>query len=238
MKCIIVDDEPLAREGMKLNVDEVDSLELIGQFSNAISAKDFVKNNAVDLIFLDIEMPEMTGIEFLRTMPDRPFVILTTAYPQFALEAYELDVIDYLVKPIRMDRFRKAINKALQFHDSIKEEKTVESKADDCFFIRSERKLIRLYFEDILYIKGMKDYVMIFSKDSKFMTAMNVKTIYDQLPKEHFFRISKSYIVNVNAIDVVEHDIVLLKDLEIPLGRTYKEEFLKKYIANKIIERK
>lgn len=239
MNCIIVDDEPLAREGIELNVEEVSYLNLIGQFGNAMSANDFIMANEVDLMFLDIEMPGITGLDFIRSLKKRPLIILTTAYPQYALEGFELDVVDYLVKPIRMQRFIKAVNKAKEFYDLMgKAETVIESIEDEFIYIKSERKYIRLFFNDIRYIKGMKDYVMLFTKTNRIMTAMNIKTINSQLPDSIFARVGKSYIINVNFIDSIEIDFIQLGGEEIPLGRTYKENFLKKYVKNNLIERK
>ena len=238
MKCIIVDDEPLAREGMELNIQDVKYLELVGQFGTAMAANDFLSNNEVDLMFLDIQMPGVTGLEFIRSLKKRPLIILTTAYPEFALEGFELDVVDYLVKPIRLQRFIKAVNKAKEIFDlyqsASKNETTVE---DDFIYIKSDRKFVRLFFKDIKYIKGLKDYVMIFSEKEKMMTAMNIKTINSHLPAHTFVRVSKSHIININFIDSVDVDLIYLSGEEIPLGRTYKEHFIENYIKTNLVKR-
>ncbi len=164
---IIVDDEPLAREGISLNGSQVPFLNEIGSFQNAMKASEFMVNNPVDLIFLDIEMPGLNGLDFLRSLSSKPFVILTTAYPQFALEAFELDVLDYLVKPIRFDRFFKAVQKVQEYHalkTDISDKINVE---DDHIFIKSERQYVKLLYSEIVYIKGMKDYVVIHTSDKK-----------------------------------------------------------------------
>lgn len=238
MKCIIVDDEPLARKGMLLNVKEVSTLELVGTFENAADANDYLQNNEVDLMFLDIEMPEITGLEFLKTLVNQPLVILTTAYPQYALESYELDVIDYLVKPIRIERFIKAVNKAEEFHKLKSTTKMVfESVGEDYVFVKSERKYVKIFFKDIRYIEGLKDYVIIHTDGRKIMTAMNVKTIDNQLPNEIFVRINKSYIVNVNAINEIDNDFVIIDKSEIPIGRTYKDDFINNFVNKRLIKR-
>lgn len=239
MKCIIVDDEPLAREGIELNIEEVSFLDLVGQFGNALAANDYLMQNEVDLMFLDIEMPGITGLEFIRALKNPPMVILTTAYPQYALEGFELDVVDYLVKPIRLQRFVKAVNKAKEYFElTQKADNTIESFEEEFIYIKADRKYIRLFFKNIQYIKGMKDYVMIYASDQRIMTAMNIKTINNQLPDSIFARVGKSYIINVNFIDSIELDIIQLGNEEIPLGRTYKEQFLKKYVKGNLIERK
>lgn len=238
MKCIIVDDEPLAREGIELNIQDVQYLELVGQFGNAMAANDYLSNNEVDLMFLDIQMPGITGLDFIRSLKKRPLIILTTAYPEFALEGFELDVVDYLVKPIRLQRFIKATNKAKEIFDLYQSAENNEAMVEDEFiYIKSERKYIRLFFKDVKYIKGLKDYVMIFSKKDKIMTAMNIKTINSHLPKNIFVRVSKSYIININYIDSVEIDLIHLDGEEIPLGRTYKEHFIENYIKTNLVKR-
>ena len=236
--CIIVDDEPLARKGVALNVNEIDWLENVGEFPNAIKADAFLKNNQVDIMFLDIEMPGLNGLDFLRSLKYNGVVILTTAYPQFALDAFELEVLDYLTKPIQFDRFFKAVNRAKEVVD-LKKETQVELTeiTEDFFYIRSDRKYVKLYYEDVLWIKGLKDYVMLYTKGDKFMTALNIKTIYTQLPKNIFARVSKSYIINVNAIEAIDIDTIVIGKESIPLGSSYKEDFLEQHVKGKLFKR-
>jgi DNA-binding LytR/AlgR family response regulator len=236
MKCIIVDDEPLAREGMELNVNEVDFLDLQAQFGDAISAYNYLAENEVDLMFLDIQMPgEMTGLDLIKALPNPPMVILTTAYSEYAVEGFELAVVDYLVKPIRIQRFIQAVKKAKDKFDSIKPQ-TPES--DEPFiYLKADRKYIRLKLDEIVYIKGMKDYVMVYTEDSRYMTAMNIKTIYNQLNNPGFVRVSKSYIINSRFIQEVNQHGVKVLDEEIPLGKTYKDEFIQNYIKDHLIQR-
>jgi len=239
MKCIIVDDEPLAREGMELNVGDVPFLELVGQFPNAMAANEFLQSNEVDLMFLDIEMPGITGLEFLKSIKNPPMVIFTTAYPQYALEGFELDVLDYLVKPIRLQRFLKAANKAKEIHDLYNSKSTneVEDIQDEFIYLKADRKLVKVFYKDIKFIKGMKDYVMLYTTDKRIMTAMNIKTIHAQLPDRIFARVNKSFLINVDYIDSVEIDFIQLAGEEIPLGRTYKEHFLKQYVKGNLLGR-
>lgn len=238
MNCIIVDDEPLAREGMKLNVADVNNLNLVGTFESAIQANNFIANNEVDLMFLDIQMPEMTGFEFLKSLKNAPMVILTTAYPQFALESYEFDVIDYLVKPIRLERFLKSVNKAEELlllkSNSIN---TFDKIIDDYMFIKSERKFVKIQFKDIFFIEGLKDYVIIHTEKEKHMTAMNVKTIFNQLPADIFARINKSYVINIDHIKSIDNDFVNIQSLELPIGRTFKDDFINNYVNKRLLKR-
>ncbi|MBC7850578.1 MAG: response regulator transcription factor [Chitinophagaceae bacterium] len=240
MKCIVVDDEPLARQGMQLNIESVATLQLLDSFSNALAANDFLRKNKVDLMFLDINMPELTGLDFLKSLRDAPLVIFTTAYPQYALESYELDAIDYLVKPIRMERFLKAINKA-ESHLALLEQgnknNEIENIGADFVYIKADRRYFKILFKDILFIEGMKDYVIIHTTDSKIITPMNVKTIGSQLPESIFARVSKSYIINVMHLSSFDNEFVYIQKNEIPLGQSFKDDFMKLYIDGKIIRR-
>jgi DNA-binding LytR/AlgR family response regulator len=238
IKYIIVDDEPLAREGMQLNCEQVPYLSDSGSFANAILASDYLSKNEVDLIFLDIEMPGLNGLDFIRSMKKQPHVILCTAYPQYALESYELDVIDYLVKPIKFDRFFKAVSKVREYME-LKElpNSDIDEYKETFMYIKSERKYVKVFYDDVLYIKGMKDYVVIHTKEKKYMTSMNVKTILSQLPPELFARISKSYIIQVKCIKSVDIDTIYTDTLELPLGPSYKEAFIEKFIKTNLVSR-
>jgi len=238
IRYIIVDDEPLAREGMKLNCDQMPVLEHVGDFANAIVASEYLAKHEVDLIFLDIEMPGLNGLDFLRTLNSSPHIILCTAYPQYALESYELDVIDYLVKPIKFERFFKAVNKVVEYNNLSNQSKVEVDNYEETFmYIKSDRQYVKLFYDDVVYIKGMKDYVVIHCKQKNYMTSMNVKTILSQLPAELFARISKSYIVQVKQIRSVGTDTIYTENKELPLGPSYKEAFVDKYIKGNLVSR-
>ena len=185
MNCIIVDDEPLAREAMKLLIEESDNLQLIGSFNSAATASDFMEQQGVDLVFLDIQMPEITGIEFARTISKKTLVIFTTAYTEYALDSYEVDAIDYLIKPVEAERFQKAVDKALSYHSLLlKEEKeAIETiVAAEYFFVKAERRYFKVNFSDILFIEGLKDYVILQLNDQRIITRMSLKAIFDLFP--------------------------------------------------------
>jgi DNA-binding LytR/AlgR family response regulator len=240
MNCIVIDDEPLARQGMEICIAQVESLQLMDSFSNALAAGDFLRKQNVELIFLDINMPELSGLDFLKSLRDAPLVIFTTAYPQYALESYELDAIDYLVKPIRIERFLKAVNKAESHLRLLKQEgnKTqVEKFEGDFIFVKADRKFFRINFKDILYIEGLKDYVVIYTVDNKIIASMNVKSIAAQLPESVFARVSKSYIVNIQHIRSFDNELIYVHNNEIPLGQGFKDEFIRLYVEKKIIKR-
>ncbi|MGS2739296.1 LytR/AlgR family response regulator transcription factor [Sinomicrobium sp. M5D2P17] len=237
MNCIIVDDEPLAREGMTDLVNSRPDLVLCGTFKNAIQAQEFVKENNVDLIFLDIEMPGINGLEFARTISEKTLVIFTTAYKEYAFESYAVDAIDYLLKPISESQFNKAIKKVFSFSKLLQSGYTeVDKITQDFLFIKSDRRFYKIHFNKILFIEGLKDYVVIHTVNDKIMTAMNLKTIHNKLLKTIFIRVSKSYIVNEAAIESFDNHTIYIQDYEIPIGKVFLEDFLKQYLNNDIRE--
>lgn len=232
MNCIIVDDEPLAREEMQALIKDVSRIDILGKFANAPTALNFLKNNEVDLIFLDIEMPMVTGLEFAARLPRQTLTIFTTAYPQYALKSYELDAIDYLLKPIEKARLERAIIKAEIYSKLLSEDpekNTIEANTVDFLLVKSDRRFHRINFADIRYIEGLKDYVVIYAGNQKFITAMNLKTIHQKIPQHLFIRVSKSYVVNINYIDSFDHRSIFLGATEIPLGEVYKKDFFSIY---------
>ncbi|WP_291115508.1 LytR/AlgR family response regulator transcription factor [Empedobacter sp. UBA7248] len=232
MKCIIIDDEPLAREELSEELNGFDSVEIIGSFGNATKALDFTKNNHVDLVFLDIEMPSINGLELAKQLPTNTLFIFTTAYPQFAIDGYELDAIDYLLKPISQERLKKAISKAELLHQLLSEntiKSTIESNSEQFMFIKADRRFHKLYFEDITHIEALKDYVIIYTDKQKLITAMNLKTMHTKLPNTSFYRVSKSYIVNKNHITSFDYNTLYIDDIAIAIGSTYRKLFFDNY---------
>lgn len=240
MTCIIVDDEPLAREAVQMLVAQTEGLELLGLFNGAESAAGFLKNNAVDLVFLDIQMPGVNGIEFARTISKDTLVVFTTAYSEFATDSYEVDAIDYLIKPVKPERFRKAVEKAAAYARLLQadhSQNNIENVTDDYFFVKADRKMFKVYFKNILYVEGLKDYVVMHTESQKVITGMNIKTIFDQLPKSIFVRVSKSYVININHIDSVDNNTVYIGRAEIPIGNIYRDFFFDEYVTKKILSK-
>lgn len=227
MNCIIVDDEPLAREAIELLVESDARLKLLGTFNNALSASKFMEDNLVDLVFLDIQMPGITGIEFARTIPRRTLVIFTTAYTEYALDSYEVDAIDYLVKPVEPERFQKTVDKAMIYHALLlqEEKENIETIDSEYFFVKSDRRYFKVNYKDVLFIEGLKDYVIIQLSDQRIITRLNLKTIYELLPKKEFLRVNKSYIVNTNHIDSFDNNDIFIGNYEIAIGNTYRDMF-------------
>ena len=240
MNCIIVDDEPLAREAIEMLIDQTNDLDLIGSFNSPDSATKFLANTIVDLIFLDIQMPGINGIEFAKTIPAETFVIFTTAFSEFAADSYEVNAIDYLIKPVKLERFQKAIDKAQTYFKLFKADYTnnsIENSTDDYFFVKADRKIFKIYFNDIHFIAGLKDYVVMHTENQKVITAMNIKTIHEKLPKDMFVRVSKSYIINAKKIDSVDNNTVYIGKNEIPIGSIYRDFFFDEFVTKKIMSR-
>ena len=232
MNCIIIDDEPLAREAIEILVKDTSQLNLLGMFNNALAASKFMEENPVDLIFLDIQMPGITGIEFARNISKRSLVIFTTAYSEYAVDSYEVDAIDYLIKPIDPERFHKAVNKAIAYHSLLlKEEKeNIEAGNTEYFFVKSERRYFKINYKDILFIEGLKDYVIIQLDEQRVITRMNLKNIFELLPKHDFLRVYKSYIVNTKHIDSFDNNDIFIKTHEIAIGNTYRDAFFEAFM--------
>lgn len=240
MNCIIVDDEPLAREAIFLCLKESRELQLLQSFSSANAASEFLKNNEVDLIFLDIRMPGISGIEFSKTIPKRTLIIFTTAYADYALEGFEVEAIDYLIKPVQQARFNKAVNKAIVYSELLKSAESInpiENVADDYFFVKADRKFVKIYFKDILFIEGLKDYVVINTIEQRVITAMNIKTINEQLPQAVFIRVSKSHIINIRHVDSFNNNLIFIGKNEVPIGNTYRTCFFEGFVMKKTIGR-
>ncbi|RYD85208.1 MAG: response regulator transcription factor, partial [Sphingobacteriales bacterium] len=234
MTCIIVDDEPLARQGLEAMIAEVSGIQVLGKFANAPAALKFMEDTTPDVVFLDIQMPKVTGLEFAAMVPKNTLIIFTTAYSQYALQSYELDAIDYLLKPIEKERLEKAIAKAVLYKSLLSDatEKTVVEEAGKEFLlVKAERRYYKINFKDILFIEGLKDYVVLYTAKQKLITAMNLKTIQLKLPAEQFLRVSKSYIVNLAAIDSFDSYNLYISEHEIPLGEVYKNEFFQRYLS-------
>ncbi|MEY4274876.1 MAG: hypothetical protein RL638_1824 [Bacteroidota bacterium] len=230
LKCIAIDDESLALDLVEDNIAKVPFLKLEARCRNAFEAIEYLQNNAVDLIFLDIQMPGLTGVQFLEGLTQKPMVIFVTAYQQYALEGFNLDVIDYVLKPISFERFLKASHKALDFYKSKQALLGNVNKPEvktDYIFIHADYSLMKIMFEDILYIEGLKDYIKIHLRNQKFpiVCRMTMKLISEKLPSDEFLRIHKSFIVSLKKIESIRNQKVKIGENHIPLSDSYSEQF-------------
>ena len=228
LNCWIVDDEPLALELLSSYVNKTPFLNLTGKYSNAVKAMEEMHNKQIDLIFLDIQMPEVNGMEFARIIGDETKIIFTTAFSEYALDGYKVSAIDYLLKPFSYSDFLNASKKALNWHEMKEASKEKTDAVANGIFVRSDYKLINILFDDILYIEGLKDYIKIFTtKESKaILTLMSLKSMEEDLPKGRFIRVHRSYIINRDMISSIDKNRIILKNQQIPIGETYRKGFM------------
>lgn len=228
LRCIAVDDEPLALDLLEDNISKVPYLQLVAKCNNAMEAMKVLQQQPADLIFLDIQMPGLTGLQFIQSMTEKPMIILITAYEKYALEGFNLDVTDYLVKPVSLDRFVKACNKAKELYE-LKNRTNKEAVSNpDYFFVNVDYSLLKINFNDIKYIEGLKDYIKIHLKSTPraVITRMAMKAIEEELPVSKFLRIHKSYIVSLEHITAIRKNSVFVDELELPVGENFREAVL------------
>lgn len=229
IRCLVVDDEPPAREIISRYINNVDTLQLAGECANALEAFSVLQKHAVDLLFLDIRMPQLNGNDFLKTLKNPPKVIFTTAHHEYALEGYELDVVDYLMKPIPFDRFLKAVNKAYPSGASLMPAETNRSLNNDAFvYFRVDRKMVKVMLGDVLYIESMKDYIKIFTDEGTLITKQSISSLEEMLPENDFARVHRSYIVSLKKIKSFTSELMEVSNTTIPIGKLYRKEILKK----------
>lgn len=240
ISCIIIDDEPLARKGLKEYIQDVEFLQLVGEFDNPLKAADTMMREKVDLIFLDIQMPKMTGMEFMKTLAHPPMVIFTTAYPQYAVEGFELNAIDYLLKPFSFERFWKAVLKvrtAKESGDKTAVPATAAAAEPDYFFVKSDSKLVKIFYDEILYIEALQNYVAVHTVSKKYITYLTFRSIEEHLPASRFIRTHKSYIVNVSKVESIEGNDIKIGQHHIPISRTERDAVLQQLLQNRLLKR-
>ena len=229
MNFIIVDDEPIARRGIENLASKIPSLQILGSFENAEAAGVFMKTSQVDLVFLDIRMPGINGIEFAKTISANTLVIFTTAFAEFALDSYEVDAVDYLVKPIKPERFEKAVEKAVSYHTMLlsgeDEKNSITQVEKDYIFVKSDRRFFRVNFGEILFVEALKDYVVIQLAGRRLITHMNLKNFHLLLPQSIFLRVNRSYIINREQIDSFSNNDILIGEYEIEISNFYRDSF-------------
>lgn len=238
INCVIIDDEPLAREGIANYVQEIDFLHLVEVCENPVELIKLLDQHRIDLIFLDIQMPKINGIDFLKMMQNPPMVIITTAFPSYALEGFQLNVLDYLLKPITFDRFFKSANKAKDYYQLINRANSPDlAKTDninDYFFIKCGSKYEKIHFDDILYVEGMQNYITIYTSRGKYITLLYLKNLEQNLDSKSFIRVHKSYIVSIHKIDSIQGNEIFIQSHRIPISRNYRDQVIQQVVMNKL----
>ncbi len=222
IKCIIIDDEPLAAEVIENYLKEFSNVEHVGSFTNPLEALELIESGEIEAVFIDINMPKMNGLEFIRSIEAKPSFVITTAYREYAVESYDLDVLDYLVKPIPFNRFLKSINKLSLKSNADRSIENAHDSAEKSFiFLKVDKKLVRIKYDDIHFIESLKDYIKVFTSEGDFLAHKSLTSITEELPKSKFLRIHRSFTVSLDKIDALEGNSVLLKGKRIPIGRKY-----------------
>jgi DNA-binding LytR/AlgR family response regulator len=235
IKCIIIDDEELAARVIKNHLNEFPNMELVGSFLTPMEALSTIENNKIDVIFLDINMPKMSGLEFVKTLVTMPLIVITTAYREYAVESFDLNVLDYLVKPIPLGRFVKAIDK-INRKMGIKNEREQEqllSREEPFIFLRVDKKLIKFKLNDILYVESLKDYIKVYTLLGDFLVHKSMTSLMDELPQSNFIRIHRSFSIAINKVNSVEGNSVEIANRRIPIGRNYIQDTKQKIFNNK-----
>jgi DNA-binding LytR/AlgR family response regulator len=237
LKCIIIDDEPIARKVLQEFVEEIEYLELTGQAENPLKAMSLLNDNDIDIIFLDINMPKINGIDFLKSSKTNANIIMTTAYAEYAVEAFGLDVLDYLVKPIAFDRFLKACNKAKELRELKKITQIKPNKTNDHFFIKCNNQIEKVFYEELIYAEAMLNYVMLYTISNKMMVYVTIRSLEEQLPSDIFIKVHKSFIVNIHKIRSIEGNILDIGNEKITISQNLREKVISEIVRDKMIKR-
>ncbi len=236
LNCIIIDDEPMARKLLQEYIEETDFLTLVGTAENPLKVTSLLTKFEVDLIFLDINMPKINGLDFLRSAKNLPMVIMTTAYGQYALDGFEMSVVDYLVKPFSLDRFLKATQKALELK-LLRQKKVPEKSDEEYFYVKCNNKIEKVMYSELTYVEAMANYVTLYTTKGKLIAYLTIKGILEQLPSEKFLQVHKSYIVNVNNIKAIEGNMLHLGDNRITIGASFYDDVMNRILKDKLIKR-
>lgn len=238
LTCLIIDDEPLARKGLREYIADVEFLRLEGEFDNPLRATEALINSKIDLIFLDIQMPKITGLEFLKTVSNPPLVIFTTAYPQYAVDGFELNAVDYLLKPFSFERFWKAVLKARTLFDSGKVAPQHPIIVEEEYiYIKTDNKLVKINYADILYIEALQNYIAVHTTTKKYITYLTFKSIEESLPQSIFLKVHKSYLVSLSKIESIEGNEIIISSHHIPISRNMKDAVMERILKGKYLRR-
>lgn len=237
LNCLIIDDEPIARKLLQEYIEETDFLKLVGTAENPLKATGIINDMQVDLIFLDVNMPKMNGFQFLRSAVNLPMVIMTTAYGQYALDGFEMAVVDYLVKPFSLERFLKATHKALDLK-TLRQNTPTDKKPDvDSFYIKCDGKIEKVLYDELLYIEAMTNYIIIHTTNHKRVVYLTIKGILEQLPADKFTQVHKSYIVNIDKVNTIDGHTLHLGDIKITMSLSFADEAMKQILKGRFLKR-
>ena len=237
INCMIIDDEPLARKGLKEYIEDIDFLHLEAELDTPLKATELLAGDKIQLLFLDIRLPRLSGLEFLRSLRQPPPVIFTTAYPEHALEGFELNALDYLVKPVSFERFLKAALKAREYYEVRQKNSTEREEKGNFFFIKADNKLVRILFDEVLFVEALQNYVAIHTREKKLITYLTFTAVADYLPASQFVRTHKSFIVAAARIDNIEGNGIRIGGHHIPISRNNKEEVMEKLLRGRFLKR-
>src|SRR6186713_2751016 len=240
INCVIIDDEPLARKGLREYISDVDFLHLAGEYDNPLKVTEMISRGEAQLLFLDIQMPKITGLDFMKTLQKPVPVIFTTAFPQYALDGFELNALDYLLKPISFDRFLKAAMKAKEFYEVRQknmEEHISVGSTSSYFFIKADNKLVKILVEDILFVEALQNYVSIQTTEKKYISYLTFKSVEDYLPVGKFIKVHKSYIIAAEKLDSIDGNDIRIGPYHIPISRNLKEEVMQQLLKGKYLKR-
>jgi DNA-binding LytR/AlgR family response regulator len=236
LNCLIVDDEPIARKGLEEHIQEIDFLQCVGSCENPLKAASLLHQQNIDLLYLDIHMPKVSGIDFLKTLKNPPLTIFTTAYTNYALEGYTLDIIDYLVKPIPFDRFLKASQKALEFFQ-LRSNAQQRSHSVDYFFVRCDSKFEKVFFRDVVFVEALQNYVVIHLPDRKLITYITLTGLESQMPRTQFIKVHKSFLVSIDHIRAIEGNEIIVDKSRIPISRSLRDQVMQQILGKNLFKR-
>lgn len=237
LNCLVIDDEPLARDGLEKYISQIDFLDLKAKCKSAIQANELIQKEKIDLIFLDIEMPQLTGLEFLKSLQNPPMVVFTTAYPKYAVEGYQFDVIDYLLKPIAFERFLQAVNKALRLQNRASSSSSNVEGESKFIFVKTDTQLVKVRLEDILYVEGMQNYIVFHTSKEQIITLVPLKNIFEMLSDEKYLQVHKSFVVAKSKVEAIVGNQIVIGDHKIPISVRLRKKVLEELTGNRLLKK-
>jgi len=237
LQCLIIDDEPVARKIIREYIEEIEFLEFQGEFENPLKASGMIHQNQTDIIFLDINMPSINGIDFLKVNPIKASIIMTTAYSEYAIQAFGLDVMDYLLKPISIERFLKSCNKVKDYKEALSRQTHISEKTQNYFFVKCNNLIEKVLYDDLIYAEAMLNYIMLYTETKKLMVYLTIKALEEQLPSSQFIKVHKSFLVNMNKIKSLEGNLINLGNIKITISQSLREKVIKEVIQDKMLKR-